>query len=657
MPFLISSVIASAFCLFLVQPLLAKQILPWFGGTASVWAVCMVFYQGALLGGYLYAHGLARFLAPRRQAQIHLVVLAGSLWALPVGLGQVDSVGSGQSWSIVWMLVRAVGIPYFVLSSTSPLMQAWYARLEPEGQAYKLFGWSNLSCALALLSFPFLLEPWLPLTTLNAWWSWGYGAVVLLLAASALVVIRRSPVNPAEVRREEVRPGLLWPKWLFFSALGSLVLVSVTNHLCQTVAPVPFLWTVPLLLYLLTFTAVFEREWYSRRWVMPLAGAALLAMAGAYVYLQPGRMLAAGIPIFTVGCFLACFYCHGELAALKPEPGRLTQFYLVMAAGGTLGSLLVAFVAPKVFRGYVELPVVLCITSLAMLFNVYGRNLKVDMAAAGCAILVTTPALAVFLTPTRELDAGRNFYGSLRVEQQAGTLGRPPIRSIIHGAISHGSQFDGDGWRMKPTAYYGPNSGPGRWFARTPGARRVGVVGLGAGTLAAYGRTGDEFRFYEINPMVVQFAKQHFRYLSDTPAHVEIAVGDGRLLLEREPDQKFDLLVIDAFSGDSIPVHLLTREAFRTYRRHLKPGGVLALHLSNLYLNLMPEARVLAADQGLACKPVVDRGSEIDDIKPSIWALAGSASSLEWVPPGPVDSSAPPRIWTDDYSTLLRVLW
>ncbi|QOY89278.1 fused MFS/spermidine synthase [Paludibaculum fermentans] len=629
MSFLISSVIASAFCLFLVQPLLAKQILPYFGGTASVWAVCMVFYQGALLGGYLYAHGLARFLAPRRQAQVHLVVLAGSLWALPVGLGQVDSVGSGQSWSIVWMLVRAVGIPYFVLSSTSPLMQAWYARLEPKGQAYKLFGWSNLSCALALLSFPFLLEPWLSLTRLNLYWSWGYGLVVLLLAASAVIVIRRSPANEAEERREPVRPGLLWPKWLFFSALGSLVLVSVTNHLCQSVAPVPFLWTVPLLLYLLTFTAVFEREWYSRRWGMPLAGAALLAMAAAYVYMQPGRMLAVGIPVFTIGCFLACFYCHGELAALKPEPGRLTQFYLVMAAGGTLGSLLVAFVAPRIFRGYVELPVVLCVTAMAMLFSVYGRHLAVDLAAAACAILVTTPALAVFLTPLREIDAGRNFYGSLRVEQAEGKQGRPPIRSIIHGAISHGSQFNADGWRMRPTAYYGPNSGPGKWFTHTPGARRVGVVGLGAGTLAAYGRPGDEFRFYEINPMVVQFAKQHFRYLSDTPARVDIAVGDGRLLLEHEADQNFDLLVIDAFSGDSIPVHLLTREAFKTYRRHLKPGGILALHLSNLYLDLMPEVRVLAADQGFACKPVLDSGSEPDDVRPSIWALAGPAASLD----------------------------
>ncbi|MGJ5817852.1 spermidine synthase [Paludibaculum fermentans] len=656
MSFLIASVIASAFCLFLVQPLLAKQILPYFGGTASVWAVCMVFYQGALLGGYLYAHGLARFLAPRRQAQIHLVVLAGSLWALPVGLGQVDTVGSGQGWSIVWMLVRAVGIPYFVLSSTSPLMQAWYARLEPEGQAYKLFGWSNLSCALALLSFPFLLEPWLSLTSLNLWWSAGYGLVVLLLAASSIIVMRRSPGNAVEEREEPVRPGLLWPKWLFFSALGSLVLVSVTNHLCQAVAPVPFLWTVPLLLYLLTFTAVFEREWYTRRWGMPLAGAALLAMAAAYVYLQPGRMLAAGIPIFTIGCFLACFYCHGELAALKPEPGRLTQFYLVMAAGGTLGSLLVAFLAPKVFRGYAELPVVLCITSLSMLFTVYRRNVLIDVVATICAVLVTTPALAEFLTASREIDSGRNFYGSLRVEQAEGKDGRPPVRSIIHGAISHGSQFNADGWRMRPTAYYGPHSGPGQWFAHTAGTRRIGVVGLGAGTLAAYGRPGDLFRFYEINPMVVDFARRHFRYLSDTPARVDIAVGDGRLLLEREVNQNFDLLVIDAFSGDSIPVHLLTREAFRTYRRHLKPGGVLALHLSNLYLDLMPEVRLLAADQGFACKPVLDAGSEADDVRPSIWALTGPAANLEWVPPGTVNSSQRPRLWTDDYSTLLTAL-
>ncbi|WP_321475159.1 fused MFS/spermidine synthase [uncultured Paludibaculum sp.] len=656
MSLLVSSVIASAFCLFLVQPLLAKQILPWFGGTASVWAVCMVFYQGALLGGYLYAHALARFLAPRRQAQVHLAVVAGSLFALPVGLGAVDSVGTGSGWSIVWMLTRAVGVPYIVLSATSPLMQAWYARLDPEARAYKLFGWSNLSCALALLSFPFLLEPWLPLSRLNTWWSWAYGGVAVLLAASAVVVIRRSPEAAAVGRHDEVRTGGSWPKWIFYSAMGSLVLVSVTNHLCQTVAPIPFLWTVPLLLYLLTFMAVFEREWYARRWGMPLAGVALLAMAGAYVYLPPGQMLAAGIPIFSIGCFLACFYCHGELAALKPEPGRLTQFYLVMAAGGTLGSLLVAFVAPRVFRGYAELSVVLCILSLSMLLTVYRRSVLTDVLATVCAVLVTTPALAEFMKAPRELDAGRNFYGSLRVEQAEGRAGRPPLRSIIHGAISHGSEFAADGWWMRPTAYYGPNSGPGQWFAHTQGNRRVGVVGLGAGTLAAYGHAGDEFRFYEINPMVVDFARRHFRYLRDSKAQIEVAVGDGRLLLERESDQGFDLLVIDAFSGDSIPVHLLTREAFRTYRRHLKAGGVLALHLSNLYLDLIPEVRMLAADQGYECREVRDSGSEADAVRPSLWALAGTAGSLDWAPAQSGESRKHPRIWSDDYSTLLQVL-
>lgn len=649
MPLLISAVITSAFCLFLVQPLLAKQILPWFGGTASVWAVCMVFYQGALLGGYLYAHALARFLTPRRQAQTHLAVVAASLLALPVGLGPVD--GSGQGWSIVWLLTRAVGIPYFVLSATSPLMQAWYARLEPRGQAYKLFGWSNLSCALALLSFPFLLEPWLPLSKLNLWWSWSYAAVALQLMAASAVVMRRNPAPAPEHHAASARGS--WPKWLFYSALGSLVLVSVTNHLCQTVAPIPFLWTVPLLLYLLTFTAVFEREWYVRRWGLPLAGVALLAMAAAYVYLPPGRMLAAGIPIFAAGCFLACFYCHGELAALKPEPALLTRYYLVMAAGGTLGSLLVAFVAPRIFRGYAELPVVLCVLSLSMLFTVYRRHVLIDVAATLGAVLVTTPALAEFIQTPTELAAGRNFYGSLRVSQDDH---RPPLRSLVHGAISHGSEFMGDGWWMKPTAYYGPKSGPGQWFARTPGARKVGVVGLGAGTLAAYGRPGDEFRFYEINPMVVDFARRYFRYLAKSPAHVAIEVGDGRLLLERESPQDFDLLVIDAFTGDSIPVHLLTREAFQIYRRHLKPGGVLALHVSNLYLDLVPEVRLLAADQGLECRLVIDQGSEPDGVRPSTWAVAGRPGAIDWAPAQHAPSSRRPGLWTDDYSTLLRVL-
>lgn len=659
MPFLVSSVIASAFFLFLVQPLLAKQILPWFGGTASIWAVCMVFYQAALLAGYAYAHLLTRHLSPRRQAAVHVGVVSMSLLALPLRLSDPQATPGSPDWEIVRLLMASIGLPYFVLSSTSPLMQAWYARLEPQGKAYRLFGWSNLSCAVALLVFPFGLEPALELSALNTWWSRGYAAVAVLLSGAAVTVFLRSPEH---VRRAETQgeapPAGARASWLFFSALGSVLLVSITNHLCQVIAPVPFLWTVPLLLYLLTFVACFEREWYTRRWGIPLAGLAMVAMAWSVAYLPVSKMLVVGAPVFAVGCFLVCFYCHGELAARKPASAHLTEFYLMLALGGGLGSLLVAFGAPRVFKSYAEMPVAMTVCALAMLFTVYRKKVIIDIAATVCAILVAAPAYAIVMSQTGQVAEGRNFYGSLRVVDNA-AQGRPVIRNILHGNISHGAQFVDPARRREAISYYGPMSAPGIWFRHTEGPRKVGLVGLGAGTLAAYGRAGDTLRFYEINSMVVDFARRHFTYLSDTPARVEVVIGDARLQLSREPAQGFDLLVVDAFSGDSIPVHLLTRQAFEVYLRHLKPGGVLALHLSNLYLDLQPVVRSVARSLKLESLPAHNAPDTKNGVHASHWAFVGKAEDVARLP---VEGNAlaisqkPPRAWTDDYSTLLAVL-
>lgn len=659
--FLVLPVVASAFCLFLVQPLLAKQILPWFGGTASIWAVCMVFYQVMLLAGYLYAHGLARYLKPRTQALVHLGVVAASLSALPIGMQGValpapDSGNPG--WQVVAILMRAIGVPYFVLSSTSPLMQAWYARMHPGGKAYRLFGWSNLSCALALLSFPFLLEPWLPLSGMNIWWSWGYAAVAALLAAAAALLWRANPAEGGrEVAGEAAAPGIrLRLEWLFFAALGSGLLLGVTNYLCQNIAPVPFLWTVPLLLYLLTFVACFEREWYGRGWGMLLAGTAFLAMAWAIVYLPPDLLLKGGIPIFCAGVFFGCFYCHGELALRKPAASHLTEFYILMAAGGALGSLLVAFGAPAVFNSYSELPVAMSICAMAMLMTVYRRSLVTDIAATACAVLVTAPAFATMMGASGEVAAGRNFYGSLRVEEFAARDGHPALRKMVHGSISHGEQYVDPAWSRKPMSYYTPPSGVGLALSALPGARRIGIVGLGTGTLAAYGRPGDVIRIYEINPMVTEYARRYFRYLAETPAQVEIRTGDGRLLLAGEQNQNFDLLVIDAFSGDSIPIHLLTREALRLYRRHVVPEGLIALHISNVFLDLRPAVRSLAASEGLAAAIIEEGGDRSQSRYPSSWALVGAEEAVRRVPAPKQQATPAVRVWTDDYSTLLNAL-
>lgn len=663
---LLSSVIGSAFFLFLVQPLLAKQILPWFGGTAAVWAVCMVFYQATLLAGYSYAHWLIRWFSPRRQAAVHLAVVGLSLFALPIGVAGLTrpDLGDGNpGWQIVLLLVRSVGGPYFVLSATSPLLQAWYARMEGGGRAYRLFGWSNLACALALLCFPFLLEPWVPLSQLNILWSFGYGIWACLMASTALQVLRRRGQASAEVAQWTCAgppPTLLDQlRWLGFSALGCVLMISVTSHLCQSVAPIPFLWTLPLLLYLLTFVASFEREWYHRQWGMLLAGAAILAMAGALVYLPPGRMLGIGIPVFALGCFFCCFFCHGELAARKPEPAYLTQYYLILAAGGAIGSSLVAFLTPMVFRSYAELPVSLALCALVILFTVYRRSVLIDVAATLCAVLATVPAFAFVLKSDGVVEAGRNFYGSLYVQDDPEANGAPALRRIVHGVISHGAQFLDPKESRRPVAYYGKTSAPGLCLLKLQGPRHVGVIGLGAGTLAAYSQPGDRFRFYEINPLVARFAEEHFSYLSQAREHasVEVKLGDGRLVLESESPQQFDLLVVDAFSGDSIPVHLLTREAFRVYHSHLKPNGVLALHLSNLYLDLVPVAARLAEDLEWVSVPVLDQGAVKDGTSPSTWALVGTRQALASLQLGGRRATPPQGpLWQDDHSSLLRAL-
>ena len=657
------AVVASAFFLFLIQPLLAKQILPWFGGTAAVWSVCLVFYQGVLLGGYLYAHALARFLSLRQQAYFHLGVLGLSVLSLPIGLsgiGQPSLDGSNPSASIVWVLLRAVGLPYFVLSTTSPLLQHWYAQVEPHGKAYRLFGWSNLSCAVALLSFPFLLEPWLPLSLLNRFWSAGYALVALLIGlvawrtARSGVVAGHDPAIPASPWLERVR-------WLGYSALGSALLLGVTSYLCQTVAPIPFLWTVPLLLYLLSFVAVFEREWYTRQRGLPCAAFGLAGVAWTMVRMPSAYMLSLGLPIICIGFFCACFFCHGELALRKPDPARLTEFYILLAAGGALGSLLVTFVAPVVFTSYVEFPLTLVLCAFVLLFTFYGRHWKIDAVAALAAVLVCAPALGAWVSASRGRIAGvRNFYGSLRVVDEPAPANNGTIRKILHGSVVHGAQFQDAERRNKAITYYGPDSGAGFWFRHTAPPRNVGIIGLGAGSLAAYGRAGDRFRFYEINPLVVDLARQYFTFLSDTPAKVEVLVGDGRLLLAAEPPQNFDLLVVDAFSGDSIPLHLLTRESFELYLRHLKPGGILALHLSNLYLQLQDVVRAQALSVGRSSLPLVNVEDAATGVGASSWALVASPAILEELNApkfGGLNPGKHTRPWTDDYSTLLAALF
>lgn len=638
------AVVLGSFLLFLVQPVAGKRLLPLFGGSAAVWSACLLFFQSVLLLGYLYAHVLARALQPSRQALLHGVVALACLMAPPVA-----PRAGGDPLHVLLALAGAVGPPYFLLSTTSPLLQHWLGLADEGARPYRLSAWSNAACAAALLAFPFLLEPRFGLTQLERLWRTLFSLEVLLLCAAAALLWRQRPPAPQTARLHNTS----WSErlgWIAWPALGSAFLVATTAHITQVVAPAPLLWVAPMLVYLLTYVVAFARDEACRRRLARHALLGLLAMALSLLFLDLQAVLAAKVALYCLGLFLVCLFAHGTLAARKPEPARLTDFWTYAAAGGALGSLLAGVIAPSVLKGYFELPLLMAATAPLCLWKLRGGPRWAMQAAWMAAILCATPALALMQNYLSGLvDAGRNFYGSLRVVDEPATAERPKLRKMLHGLVLHGSQFVGSPLEDTPAAYYGRSSAAGLLLSRPGPPRRVGLIGLGAGALAAYGRPGDVFRFYEINPMVIDFSRRHFTYLARSAARIEIAEGDARLTLAHEPPQGFDVLVVDAFSGDSIPAHLLTREAFRLYLRHLGPGGVIAFHISNQYADLAPVVRALAADAGVSCIRISSSADPRLGALASVWMVADTSRRA---------AERPERrhLWTDEESSILRVL-
>jgi len=664
-----ATIFLSAFLLFLVQPVIAKQILPWFGGAASVWAICLVFFQSVLLLGYAYSDVTTRLLTPRRQAWLHVGLLAASLLVLPIipDAGWKPGPESGQpTLLILGLLGVTIGLPYFLLSTTSPLVQVWFWQSFRHAVPYRLFALSNFASLLALLSYPVLIEPFLPLAAQSWLWSIAYVGFAVLCGVTAYQSTRGPAAAPAAAEQTGLSPEapptpgrrLLW---IALSATGSCLLLAVTNHLTQNIASIPFLWVVPLSLYLVTFILCFDHpRWYRRGVFLVLAAALLPAMA----WYSNSLELWTAAPLYAAGLFVCCMFCHGELTLLKPGPRYLTTFYLMVSVGGALGALLVGIVAPNVLTGYYELG----ITLVACAVLLYYRTLTSQwwIAAAALAIVMTTGAFTVinisdYLNDTRVKM--RNFYGVVRTRDYPNPV---PFRVLFHGGINHGGQLLDPAMRNQPSSYFGLTSGYGRAFASLPdGPRRVGVLGLGAGAIAAYARKGDVFRFYEIDPQVAAVAVTEFTFLRDSPAQMDVILGDGRLSLEREPDQRYDLLAIDAFSGDSIPMHLITREAMATYLRHLKPDGVIVFQATNRFVNIALVVERLAAEFGLTAVLVSD--SPEDSEGAAYWIsgtdqliVTRNARMLAAEPIGSVADPLPPRpdlrIWTDDFYNLLRIL-
>ncbi len=649
-----AAIALSAALLFAVEPAAAKALLPRFGGSAGVWIACVFFFQTALLLGYLYAFALTRFLKPRAQAIVHCAVLASAATLLRWSPPSAPAVAAAAhpAAAIAAALATSIGFAFFVLAATSPLVQTWYGGVAP----YRLFAISNAASLAALLAYPALIEPRFPLTTQFRLWPALFCVFAPLCALCALGRPAAAPdveTAPASWRRA----ALLW---IVLAACAAALWPAVANHLSQEVAAIPFLWVLPLAVYLLTFILCFEgRGWYRPRlyrWLLPVACAAIawrLGMAGS------AGGVAWEIPIFCAALFVCCMFCHGELSRRKPPPAQgLALFYLAVALGGAAGAAFVSLIAPNVFRTFLELPVAVAACFILSLPLLYRRGtprqlLRLSLVAAAAFVFVT-----VYGPQGQAGRRIRNFYGALQVTE-SGT-GEDAVRALYNGKVLHGMQYLEPARSRIATAYYAPETGIGlvmRWL-RPAQPWRVAVIGLGAGTLAVYGRPGDSYRFFDINPAVIGIAWHDFRYLSQSLARVETVAMDGRLGLAREAPGSLNLIALDAFSGDSIPVHLLTREAIAIYCSRLAPAGVIAIHVTNRYLDIPAVVRAAAAALSKYELLISNPGNAGRAVQASDWAiLANRPEDIAALQAFAArQTGRPAAAWTDDYSNLFDIL-
>ena len=690
------TIFTSAFLLFLIQPIASKHILPWFGGSAAVWAVSLSFFQVLLLAGYAYADWTTRRLSARAQVLLHTTLLALAFLTLRV-LADASWKPTGNedpTLRILLMLGASIGLPYFLLSSTGPLVQGWVARSAVDVRVYRLFSLSNLASLLGLLAYPLLIEPRASLGQQAMAWSVVYGLFTLLCTGAGLVFQARAgrAAPPVTARSTSIqtstpastsagaaaRAGAPVPgwaqnlRWLALSALASWLLVATTNHLTRDVASVPFLWILPLVLYLLSFVLCFESDrWYRRHWAPALVVLSATLLCAVLVPFGPtiAQQLKIGsgmvwlVAAFSLGLFLQCMFLHGELALRRPAGEHLTRFYLMLSVGGAAGGLVVSLVAPRVLPGYYEFGFAQVLVGVLAL-GVLRRQELIRVYALATALAC---AMLLLLKVSSDLKTAhtlqRNFYGTLATFDRDTATPDKAWRQLAHGIIVHGAQFLAPQRQREATTYYIPTSGLGRAIEATRRqGQHIGVIGLGTGTTAVYGRPGDRHRFYEINPQVIALAQREFSFLRNAQARTELVLGDARLTLEREAPQGFDVLAVDAFSGDSVPTHLLTREAMAVYLRHMRADGVIALHISNTHLALAPVVEAVARDAGLAAVQVRLAGTDKDITRsPSDWVLvARNPAVLQHAAIGPaaqpIVTQPGLRVWTDDHNDLLSVL-
>ncbi len=669
------TIFTSAFLLFLVQPIMAKQVLPWFGGSAAVWTTCMVFFQFLLLFGYAYTDFTTRKMTPRNQLMLHAALLAVSLISLPIipDASWKPAGNEDPTWRILGLLALTIGLPYFLLSTTGPLVQAWFARAHASGTVYRLFALSNFASLLALISYPFAVEPWVTTRVQSVGWSAGYVVFVVVCICAGVYSLRahtEAQANPDAPKADD-GPAPTWAHyglWLLLSAMGSFMLLAVTNHITHDVASVPFLWLLPLTIYLITFILCFEgRGWYKRMYFIGPLMVVVCALAW-FMHEEGGIMdFKVAVPLFSAGLFIMCMFFHGELAAMKPAPRYLTTFFLMVSLGGALGGVVVGFIAPKFFNTYYEFGIGLVVTLLLAAWLTLSGVRLVPMAllmATGFTGFHVYHYIHALSNDARLMS--RNFYGTLRIKDTGPDTSETAMRRLMHGAIMHGEQYLHNDKRHRLTTYYTESSGVGlaaKYFQEQNAGNpvRLGVVGLGTGTMAGYARAGDTVRFYEINPDVIDIARRDFHYIPDSKGKVDTVLGDARLTMEREAPQQYDVLAIDAFSSDAIPVHLITREAMAIYLKHIKPDtGVVAFHVTNRFLKLAPVVEQIAKTYDLQVALVSDDDTG-GDASRTDWVLVTRNKKLlgdKKVKAQTSEISPIPglRLWTDDFNNLVQIL-
>jgi hypothetical protein len=665
----LSVVFLASFLLFLVEPIAGRQLLPILGGSAAVWITCLVFFQTTLLCGYLYAHWLAR--RPSFALYLSLLLLAAAIAGLWVSRPLVMKNGAAHPVLTVFLnLTVSIGLPFLVLSATSPLLQVWWARVENGPIPYRLYALSNVASLLALILYPSVIEPRLTLHTQRMAWCCGFAVFAVL--STLLAVKTHRATAPAEVIAGEdllLPPSPLKHKllWVLLPMGAAMQLSAVTSYITANLAPIPLLWILPLIVYLVTTILAFQFRirlpWsiVARVMVVMLAVVALSLKRA-----NGGWPLWMSLVFFLVELFFACLFCHSTATGLRPQrASEATLFYLFFAAGGALGSFLIGIAAPLVFNYNLDLPITFLITALLALAVNWsgGWNQSLLWIVASAAMLFEV----VWVRHVYEQNAiveVRNFYASLRVTQEPFSSPGATIRTLTNGSILHGTQIFGSKMLSRtPTTYYSSDSGVGLALRFCCGdrARNIGVIGLGAGTLAAYGRPGDHIRFYDINPAVPAIAQNTFTYIRDSAAQVEIIQGDARASLARETSQRFDVLVVDAFSGDAIPIHLLTTEAFTLYRGHLTPHGVMAFHVSNLHVDLVPAIALLAKSAGMQAWVVSTSAAGQSGEFASTWILVTADPTFLLQPELSAAGHLPKlrpdlKVWTDDYSALLPLI-